>query len=70
MARQRTALDQSGDAGQRGLDRKGHLALDLFGAEGRSDGVDLYLAIGDVGHGVDGQAGQLAAAIGQQGHGE
>ena len=41
---------------KRRLDGKGHLLFDLEGESAGAIGVDLHLVVGDVGHGVDGEA--------------
>src|SRR3546814_9920507 len=53
---QRTGIFEAGNAGERGLDRKGDLRFDQFGRQGRRGNIDLNLVVGDVGHGVDRQA--------------
>ena len=55
-----------GNAGQRRLERKGDLALDLLRPERGRDAGHHHLTVGDVGHGVDRQPDELAQAEAEQ----
>ena len=70
VARKRSRVFKPGDAGERGLERKGDLLFDVIGRERGGDRIDLHLNIGDVGHGVDRQLGHRPAAEGGSGKGE
>ncbi len=58
VARERPRVLQTRNPGERGFDRERHLLLDLDRAECGRRRVDLHLAIGDVGHGVDRQVAE------------
>ena len=55
-------------AAHRVLDRKGNELLDFDWAEGGREGQHLHLHVGQVGHGVERQAGHRAGADAQQHH--
>ena len=61
VARDRTRVVQSRQAGHRGLDREGDALLGFQRRIAGRLGVDLHLDIGDVGRGVDRQLGEAPA---------
>ncbi len=62
VARQGARFGEARKTGERGFQRIGNLAFDLFRAKRGRDRVDLHLPVRNVGHGVDGQAQKFACA--------